>query len=182
MSRLKPERNWNMPATPMRRMFIRGKVLFFTLRQTNIIEWLARLDPDVLIAEANARYVSTPQAIRWMHDRSRPVIGWGLGSPQTGGVLEFIRDWQRTRFLRQFDGWIAYSKKGAEDYLRRGSRPSRVFIAPNAATRAPVFPASLTDCTPANYPFYLSAGLQARKRIDLLLRVCAGLDPENNRM
>jgi hypothetical protein len=81
-----------------------GKGLFYRLRQANLIEWLETLDPDVLIAEANARYVSTPDAIRWMHARSRPVIGWGLGSPQTGGVLEFIRDWQRARFLSQFDG------------------------------------------------------------------------------
>lgn len=154
-----------------------GKGLFFTLRQTNLIEWLAQLDPDVLIAEANARYISTPHAIRWMHDRSRPVIAWGLGSPQTGGVLEFIRDWQRTRFLRQFDGWIAYSKKGAEEYLRRGFAPSRVFVAPNAATRAPSFPPPLRPYS-GRLSIIFVGRLQARKRIDLLLRVCAGFEPE----
>ena len=153
-----------------------GKGLFLTLRQTNMIEWLSGLDPDVLIAEANARYVSTPQAIRWMHDRSRPVIGWGLGSPQTGGILEFIRDWQRARFLRQFDGLIAYSKKGAEDYIRRGLDPSRVFIAPNAATRAPVFLPPVRTYT-GKLSILFVGRLQARKRIDLLLRVCADLDP-----
>ena len=153
-----------------------GKGMFFRLRQANIIEWLTQLNPDVLIAEANARYLSTPQAIRWMHNHSRPVIGWGLGSPQTGGVLEFIRDWQRARFLRQFDGLIAYSKKGAEDYIRRGLDPTRVFIAPNAATCAPVFPPPERVYT-GKLTILFVGRLQDRKRIDLLLRVCASFEP-----
>src|SRR5512141_929870 len=47
--------------------------------QRGLIDWLTHWNPDALIVEANARYLSTPSAVQWMHQRSRPVIGWGLG-------------------------------------------------------------------------------------------------------
>ncbi len=56
----------------------------YLCQQRGVIEWLEEYDPDVFIVEANPRYISTPQAVRWMHQRNRPVIGWGLGAPSTG--------------------------------------------------------------------------------------------------
>ena len=49
--------------------------------QFGLTRWLTDWQPDVLILEANPRYVSSPAAIRWMHRQQRPVIGWGLGAP-----------------------------------------------------------------------------------------------------
>jgi len=48
--------------------------------QRGLMDWLTTWDPQALIVEANPRYLSTPAAVKWMHQRGRKVIGWGLGS------------------------------------------------------------------------------------------------------
>jgi hypothetical protein len=63
--------------------FLRGP--FYLCHQRGLLTWLANWNPDALIVEANPRYLSTPAAVRWMKQRGRPVIGWGLGAPPTGG-------------------------------------------------------------------------------------------------
>ncbi len=56
--------------------------------QRGLMDWLKHWNPDALIVEANPRYLSTASAVRWMHKRNRPVIGWGLGSPPIRGYLK----------------------------------------------------------------------------------------------
>jgi hypothetical protein len=53
---------------------------WYLLWQKGVIDWLQDVDPDVLILEANPRYLSNRTAIGWMHARRRPVIGWALGA------------------------------------------------------------------------------------------------------
>src|SRR5918911_3866874 len=67
--------------------------------QLGLIEWLQNWNPDALIVEANPRYLSTASAVKWMHRRGRPVLGWGLGSP----LVEGIRKRRRHSFIGQFD-------------------------------------------------------------------------------
>lgn len=55
---------------------------FYVCWQVGLMRWLRSWDPEVLILEANPRYLHSMQAIRWMKRRNRTVIGWGLG---TGG-------------------------------------------------------------------------------------------------
>ena len=87
-------------------------------------DWLERWHPDVLIMEANPRNASTNAAVRWMHSRGRPVIGWGLGAPPLRRVLPgplpglFLES--RTRFLSQFDALISYSRTGVEQFTAAG--------------------------------------------------------------
>ncbi len=147
---------------------------FYICRQNNFMQWLEELRPNVLIAEANSRYISTTGAIRWMHGKSRPVLGWGLGVPALRGWLAPFRNAQRKRFLRQFDGLIAYSRAGAEEYVRIGVPSERVFIACNAVTSAPVQPPpERSDRQKLSILFV--GRLQARKRLDLLVEVCSSL-------
>src|SRR5688500_18632841 len=79
---------------------------FYLCYQRGLLGWLKKWDPDVLIAEANPRYLSTPAAVKWMHGQNKPVIGWGLGSPPVGG----FRKQRRLSFISQFDAMIAYSQ------------------------------------------------------------------------
>jgi glycosyltransferase involved in cell wall biosynthesis len=150
---------------------------FYTCRQANILDWLQDWQPQILIAEANPRYLSTPSAIRWMHDHGGKVIGWGLGAPQISGWSRIFRESQRKRFLNLFDAMIAYSRMGADEYHRIGFPADRVFVAPNAATLAPSDPAP--DRAEDQPPSIVFVGrLQARKRLNLLIRACAALpDP-----
>ncbi len=139
--------------------------------QAGLRSWLESWDPQALIVEANPRYLSTRRAIRWMRQRGRPVLGWGLGIPRRGNALE--RLWRQS-FLRALDGVIAYSHRGAAQYRSLGL--SRVFVAPNAVARRPSSPPPERPVGFRGSPVVLFVGrLQARKRIDILLKACAAL-------
>jgi len=71
--------------------------------QFGLMDWLENCQPDVIIVEANPRYRSTPRALKWMHMRNRPVIGWGLGAPPINGFLASWRQRERERFLHSLD-------------------------------------------------------------------------------
>jgi glycosyltransferase involved in cell wall biosynthesis len=157
----------------------------YLLWQGGLYKWLDSCDPDVLIVEANARYLSVRAALRWMHKRDRPVVGWGLGVPefsahsQEDGVFRKLQDWLWRSLILSFDGVIAYSQQGARQYQQVGLPAEKIFVAPNAvASRPESSPAG----RPAHFdgrPRILFVGrLQQRKRIDNLLRACARL-PEN---
>jgi glycosyltransferase involved in cell wall biosynthesis len=162
--------------------FLNASSPYYLLWQKGLLNWLRHWDPHVLIVEANHRYLSTRAAIRWMHSRGRPVIGWGLGVYQPGGVgkrkrgLVSLQEWWRQSFLSSFDGFIAYSKKGAEEVQSLGFHHQPVFIAPNAVIRKPTWTMPIRPDEFDNRPSILFVGrLQARKRIDNLVKACAAL-------
>ncbi len=148
--------------------------LFYLCWQRGMLDWLERWNPDVLILEANPRYLSSCQAVKWMHARHRKVIGWGLGAPEITGFGSRIRFLFRHRFLSRFDGMIAYSRTGAEQYIAAGLPASCVFVAPNAAARRPVrFLARKMN--PGSCRVLFVGRLQNRKRVDMLIHACADL-------
>lgn len=152
--------------------------------QRGVLGWLEQENPQVLIVEANPRYLSTRLALRWMHVRRRPVLGWGLGAPALGGRLAGLRGWERRSFLKQLEGVIAYSQRGADEYrqeyARLGLAGRAVFTAYNAVARAP---SSSPPARPEGFdgaPTVLFVGrLQVRKRLDILFRACAALPAES---
>jgi glycosyltransferase involved in cell wall biosynthesis len=106
-------------------------------------------------------------------------LGWGLGTPQGSGLWGALREPGRRRFLSQFDGLIAYSQRGADEYRRMGFPAERVFVAPNAVAPRPAQPPAERPPAFAGRPVVLFVGrLQRRKRIDNLLHACAALPPE----
>src|SRR5512133_2416872 len=142
--------------------FLKPQSPLYFCYQRGLIRWLEDWNPDSLIIEANFRYLSSTAAIRWMHKRNRPVIGWGLGAPLDRGPLSRLRQ----GFLRQFDAMIAYSARGAEQYAACGCPVDKIFVAPNSVAPAPKhpLPARVDFSTPQ--PVVLFVGrLQARKRI-----------------
>jgi glycosyltransferase involved in cell wall biosynthesis len=145
--------------------------------QRGILAWLRRWNPDVLILEANPRYISNSSARKWMQRRGRPVIGWGLGAPPLRGGYTFLLEWVRWRFLGAFDALIAYSTRGAAEYEALGVSRSRIFVAPNAVA-APPDPSPHREAFSGRPPRLLFVGrLQGRKRVDLLLEACRDLQP-----
>lgn len=159
-----------------------GRGSFYLCFQRGLRDWLERWDPGALIVEANPRYLSTPAGVRWMRARSRPVIGWGLGAPASGGALSDLRAAARRAFLNQFDVLVTYSQQGAQEYRQLGFSADRVFVAPNAAARRPGHPVPVRPLSafPHQLTLLFVGRLQARKRVDLLLRACARL-PEEQR-
>jgi glycosyltransferase involved in cell wall biosynthesis len=150
----------------------------YLLWQQGIGRWLAGWQPDVLVVEANSRYLSSRYAVRWMHARGKLVIGWGLGAPVIPGrgLLPRLRRWERATFLRSLDGVIAYSRRGAQEYRQLGFASGQVWVAPNATAPRPPGPPPERAPVFSGAPRVLFVGrLQERKRIDLLLRACAAL-------
>lgn len=165
---------------PAHNLYIGGGPLL-AVWQRGLLDWLEKWNPDVLIAEANPRNVSTGAAVAWMHSHHRPVIGWGLGAPPVKRMpraLRSLSEGSRRRFLAQFDALISYSRTGVEQFLAAGFPAGRVFVAPNAATPPPERP--LPERPPeyaGGRPVVLFVGrLQARKRVGALLRACAALE------
>ncbi len=163
--------------------FLQAHSPYYFLWQAGLVQWLQDWNPDVLVVEANPRYLSTRGAIRWMHRRGKPVMGWGLGAPpieggssQWGSFYAERRNISRKKFLGQFDAIISYSHRGADEYRGLTFPSQQIFVAPNAVARRPA------GQPPQRLPGYdkrpkvLFVGrIQSRKRIDNLLRACAGL-------
>ncbi len=148
---------------------------FYLCYQPGLIDWLKNWNPDALIVEANPRYPSTAAAVRWMHQRGRSVIGWGLGAPVSAkGKKVGVRMW--SSFISQFDALISYSQRGADEYAALGFPYEKIFVAHNSVSSQPSFPLSPRRSTFNVRPSILFVGrLQARKRVDFLLQACAQL-------
>ncbi len=156
---------------------LRGPLYF--CYQRGLLNWLADCNPDVLIVEANPRYLSTPAAVRWMKQHGRPALGWGLGAPPLTGPISSFRKTRRLSFLRQFEALFTYSRRGADEYAALGFPADKIFVAPNAASPRPASPLPRRSPTFDGKPCVLFVGrLQARKRIDNLLQACAALPRE----
>jgi glycosyltransferase involved in cell wall biosynthesis len=70
---------------------------------------------------------------------------------------------------------IAYSQRGAEEYAALGFPRERIFVAHNSVSARPAF--QVPRSTIGSAPTLLFVGrLQARKRIDSLLRACAEME------
>lgn len=102
--------------------------------QSGIVNWLEELDPQVLVTGANPRLLSNWMAIAWMHNRKRPVLGWGLGELERPGPMwqQQLRRKLARRLVLALDGMITYSTKARDDYVRLGMANERVFVAHNS--------------------------------------------------
>jgi glycosyltransferase involved in cell wall biosynthesis len=145
--------------------------------QQGLVRWLEAWDPTALIVEANWRYLSTPRGVGWMHARGRPVLAWGLGAPSVTGRHAGLARAALMQFLRRFDGLIAYSSRGAEEYAAAGFPRERIFVAPNAVLPAPSRHTARPPLAGRPARVLFVGRLITRKRVETLLRACAAQDP-----
>lgn len=150
------------------------KRLFLSF-QPGLTRWLHTLQPEVVILEANPRYLSSWQALNWLHNRQIANLGWGLGVPQRAGKMLPVQKIIRSKFLLKFNGMIAYSATGKQQYIQMGFPPEKVFVAPNATAPRPAGSVPLRSVTnDSGKLIVLFVGrLQERKKIDLLIHACA---------
>lgn len=153
--------------------------IFYLCWQSGLLKWLETWNPEVLIMEANPRYIRSGRATRWMKAKSRKVIGWGLGSPPASGFSSNIRMSLRRRFINQFDALITYSRQGALEYAELGYPAHRIFTAPNAVAPRPRhdLPERGREYMLGRPTILFVGRLQLRKRVDDLIRACSKLPP-----
>jgi len=169
---------------PARNIHLLKGSLYFCY-QRGFLDWLSGWKPDVLIVEANPRYLSTPPAIKWMQRYGRPVIGWGLGAPPSSVSPHILRKWRerkRGAFLNRFDALIAYSQRGADEYAACGFPREKIFVAHNAVSPAPKILPEPRPSTVERATILFVGRLQARKRVDALLRACAEMPEPGPRL
>lgn len=153
---------------------------FYLCYQRGFVNWLEEWNPDALIVEANPRYLSTACAVKWMRARGKKVVGWGLGSPPLSptpfplGEAHRLR--ARLRFINQFDGMISYSQRGADEYAALGFPREKIFVAHNSVSPAPAEIPDRRPQTIGRATLLFVGRLQARKRVDHLLRACAEIE------
>jgi len=165
-----------------------GRGTLYFCWQRGYKRWLKSADLDALIIAADPRILSSYMAIRYMHSRHRPVIGWGLGtlSASSGSARFSVLSRLRSRFYRSFDAVIAYSTKAADDYRRAGIPDERIFIAYNAVSTEAAdaaqtrFPTGGEEVRKWRSDHGLSGTtlicvgrLISAKRLDLLIEACA---------
>ena len=159
-------------------VYLFGKSLLLCW-QRGLLRWLNHWQPDALIVDTNPRILSNRLAVRWMHRRGRPALAWGLGVMPLSPGLHQLRAIGRAKYLRSFDGIIAYGSRAANDYEKLGIAKDRVFVAHNATARRPT---TLPPSRPDGFhkrPRVLFVGrLIEGKRIDNLFHAAAAL-PES---
>jgi glycosyltransferase involved in cell wall biosynthesis len=149
------------------------------LWQSGAGEWIAAEDPQLLILEANLRYLSNYAIAQEMRERGRPVIGWSLGPGRAAGRLAGLM----RSFYNRFSAIIVYSRNGADAFRTLGIPGEKVFVAPNAVEsgtadslrrRPGARQKARTALGLDSRPVVLFVGrLQERKRVDSLLAACA---------
>lgn len=160
--------------------------------QRNVLSWVHRFRPDVLIVPANPRILSNWLAVIQMRRWERPILGWGLGELERTGPswMHTPRRMGAASLIRSMDGMIAYGSKAARDYQMAGMSADRIFVAYNvtADDEAERYSALLGQDLSwvqswkkdhqldPELPTVLFVGrLIPQKRVDLLIRACAPL-------
>jgi glycosyltransferase involved in cell wall biosynthesis len=111
-----------------------------------------------------------------MHARGRKVIAWGLGSPRLSGPGAGFRKMRRMQFLSRFDALLTYSQRGADEYAALGFPREKIFVAHNSVSPKPKQFFDRGPLTADRVTLLFVGRLQARKRVDSLLRACADMD------
>lgn len=82
---------------------------------------------------------------------------------------------RRLSFLSQFDALLTYSQRGADEYAALGFPRDRIYVARNSVSPAPAFLPDHRPQTVDRISILFVGRLQARKRLDSLIRACAQL-------
>lgn len=99
------------------------------------------------------------------------------GTPTSGRGGGSFRQRRRASFLNQFDALLAYSQRGADEYAALGFPREKIYVAHNSVATRPTAALPPRPSTFNLQPTVLFVGrLQARKRVDSLLRACAHLE------
>ena len=112
-----------------------GKGTFLIYWQKDLMDHVTKIQPDVIVTEANPRFTDTSKLVRWARKNDRPIIGWGLGTTNFfKRKFESIRRFRQKRTYAKFDSLISYSELAKQQYAQAGFTRD-VFVAHNATVK-----------------------------------------------
>ncbi|TWU47576.1 GDP-mannose-dependent alpha-(1-6)-phosphatidylinositol monomannoside mannosyltransferase [Rubripirellula tenax] len=116
-----------------------GKGVSLIYWQSGLTQAIRKVDPDVIITEANPRFADNGRLRKWASQNRCPLLGWGLGTTNFfGHGYTGLRHWHRVRTLARFDSLIAYGSLAKKQYCEDlGWSPERVYVAHNATSDVP---------------------------------------------
>lgn len=154
-----------------------GKGVALVYWQQGLIDVVNEMKPDIILTEANPRFLDTGKLRRWTQKHHKPLVGWGLGTTNFfGHGFDSIRKWRRAQTLARFDGLIAYGSVAKTQYVEDfGFDASRIFVAHNATANVPDSEsldqphrtATFSDASP--FRVITIGRLIAQKKIELIL-------------
>ena len=150
----------------------RGSGVAYRYYQPTLLDHLSEQRPEIVVSEANPRFVDMKSVIRNVHGLGSPVVGWGAGTSDFWNKpLKLLRKWYRERNLGSFDGMMGYSKLACRQYQDLGYNKNQVFPLYNSTVPRPN-----EDLCLEKGPLQLPAKvifigrLVETKRIELLIR------------
>lgn len=114
------------------RYYFQNGTSYLGFHRKELLPLLERTRPHAVICEANPRFFGINRLARACRKNKIPLIGHGLGTMRLSGSNSPLRTVWHKIFLTAFDGLIAYSSKGRDDYQAAGFAKHRLFVAVNA--------------------------------------------------
>lgn len=148
------------------------------VQASGVREMVHRLAPEAIVMSANPRFLFNDAIAEEARALGAQRLGWGLGTMDlTPGVPGVVRRVARRRLLRQFEDVLAYSTRGADEFVRLGFHPERVHVAFNSKWSRRGLPEERVAASRRVSVAYLGQ-LTGRKRVDVLLRAWAAVPSE----
>lgn len=113
--------------------------VFETYYQVGLKKILAKSLPDIFVTNPNPRMLDGYFITDFLRRRGVPCVALGIGTTDFWDQpFKKFRIWYRKKFLSQFDGFLCYGSKAAEQYAELGISRDRIVTVYNSVVSRPV--------------------------------------------
>ena len=97
--------------------------------------------PDIFVTNPNPRMLDSYFITRFLRSRGVPCVALGIGTTDFWDQpFKKFRRWYRQTFLSQFDGFLCYGSKAAQQYADLGIAEDRIITVYNSVVSRPKKP------------------------------------------
>ena len=97
--------------------------------------------PDVFVTNPNPRMLDSYSITRLLRKKGVPCVALGIGTTDFWDQpFKRVRRWYRQKFLSQFDGFLCYGTKAAQQYAELGFAEERIITVFNSVVSRPESP------------------------------------------
>ena len=112
-----------------------------TYYQFGLKKILSNSLPDIFVTNPNPRMLDSYFTTRYLRKKGVPCVALGIGTTDFWDQpFKKIRRWYRQTFLSQFDGFLCYGSKAAQQYADLGISADRIITVYNSVVPRPSGP------------------------------------------